>query len=389
MKVAYLDCQGGLAGDMLLGALLDAGTSEEAVRAALDGLSLSGWQLELSEVQRGGLRALRATVRLEAEQPARPYREVRAMLQSAALDEAVKARALSVFEELARAEARVHGRGDLDAVHLHEAGATDALIDVVGICAALADLEVQDLICSPLPLGRGTAQGAHGALPLPAPAVLELLAGAPVTGAGQGETVTPTGAAVVRALAASFGDLPDMTLLATGYGAGARDTPRPNVVRVLLGEALDGLPAARSVLIETNLDDMSPELFPEVIARLLAAGAQDAWVTPIVMKKGRPAFSLSALCAPADRARVLDVLYAETTTFGTRTSVVTKDELERSWAEVDVAGFRVRVKLARRGGTIVTAAPEHDDALAAARAAGLPLKEIYRLALQALQRTEL
>jgi uncharacterized protein (DUF111 family) len=174
-----------------------------------------------------------------------------------------------------------------------------------------------------------------------------------------------------------------MTLHATGYGAGERDGDRPNVVRVLLGET-ELRPSATALLVEANLDDMSPELVPEVIARLLAAGAQDAWVTPIVMKKGRPAFTLSALCRPDDHARVLDVIYAETTTFGTRTTTVAKDELERSWTEVSVAGQPVRVKLARRGGTLVTAAPEHDDALVAARATGLPLKEIYRRALQAV-----
>lgn len=385
MRVAYLDCHGGLAGDMLLAALLDAGASEDAVRAALAGLGLSGWRLELHQVQRAGLRALRAVVEIGDAQPVRPYGEVRASIERAALEDGVKRRALRVFEELARAEARVHGRADLEAVHLHEAGATDALIDVVGVCAALADLAVEELVCSPLPLGRGTVRGAHGELPLPAPAVLELLAGAPVTGAGEGETVTPTGAALARALADSFGDPPDMTLLATGYGAGARDTARPNVVRVLLGEAGAQRRAASALLVEANLDDMSPELLPEVIARLLAAGAQDAWVTPVVMKKGRPAFTLSALCTPAEHERVLDVIYAETTTFGTRTTAVAKDELERSWAEVGVAGCTVRVKLARRGGAVITAAPEHDDALAAARATGLPLKEVYRLALQALQ----
>ena len=382
MKALYFDCFSGAAGDMLLGALLDVGASENAVRSAIEGLHLQGLELEIAQVTKRSIRATRALVRTAPRAEGRTLAELTRVLERADLGSGVRERAVKTFGILAEAEARVHGTS-ISEMHLHEAGDDDALADVIGVCAALEDLDAEMLVCSPLPLGSGETQVNHGPLPVPAPAVLEILQGVPVLGKGDTELVTPTGAALLKANVDRFSLSPPMTLRATGYGAGERDLDSPNVLRVMLGDLLAGQSTVTSAwLVETNIDDMSPELFPYVIERLFEAGAQDAWVTPIVMKKGRPAFSLSVLCEGAERDRVLDVVYGETTTLGTRIAPVAKDELEREWSEVAVEGHPVRIKVARRGGQIVNAMPEHDDAAEVARSTGMPLKEVYRRAAE-------
>ena len=386
VRVLYFDCFSGASGDMLLGALIDAGASEEAIRRAVDGLGLEGHSLEITEVVKRSIRATRALVTTGEGVQRRTLAELMDILDRAALSAGVRERALKTFGVLAAAEARVHGAG-VSETHLHEAGDDDALIDVVGVCAALEDIGADMLVCSPLPLGSGEVTTAHGTIPVPAPAVTEILKEVPVLGKGGGELVTPTGAALLKANVDRFALSPPMTLRSTGYGAGARDLEGPNVLRVMHGDLLAGQSAITSGwMVETNIDDMNPELFPYVIERLLEAGAQDAWVTPITMKKGRPAFSLSVLCEGSERDRVLDVIYAETTTIGTRISPVAKDELARETTQVDVEGHPVRVKVARRGNQVVNAMPEHDDAVQAARLSGLPLKEVYRKVEQNLDR---
>lgn len=381
MKVAYLDCSAGVAGDMLLGALIDAGADRDAVAATLSSLGVDGWELSFDEVMRGPLRATRAVVKVEEQHHHRGLSDIRSIIDSADLDARITALAVEAFTVLARAEAAVHGTTEHE-VHFHEVGALDAIIDIVGAAAALVSLEVDVVICSPVALGSGRAETMHGKIPVPGPAVIEMMKGHPVAPGGEGERATPTGVALVVAMADRFGPLPAMTLDSVGHGAGARDTTdRPNVVRVLVGTADPSIADADHVLLETNIDDMNPELVPYVIERLLAAGAQDSWVTPILMKKGRPGFTLTVLTDRDLMQSVLDVLYAETTTLGVRVLPTAKDALERGWRTVDVDGYQVRLKIGTRGGRVVNVAPEYEDAAKVARITGRPLKDVYRMAL--------
>jgi uncharacterized protein (TIGR00299 family) protein len=378
MKALYFDCISGASGDMVLGALIDAGADVTRVREELSSLRISSWELEVHEVTRGSIRATRCEVIVADDGVERNYSDVIDLLAGGDLSAPVEERARRAFDALAHAEARVH-RVPLEQVHFHEVGALDTIVDIVGSAAAMESLAPDEVITSPIPTGRGFVDSAGGTLPLPAPAVTEILRGATLYERGDTELVTPTGAALLAAFTDRFDAMPPLELEATGYGAGRHDTGRePNVLRVLVGRVVElALAAPPAVLIETNLDDMSPELLPHVIDRLLAAGAQDAWLTSIVMKKGRPAFTLSVLAGKAEIDRVLDVVYRETTTLGVRVREVAKDELAREWIEVSVSGQPVRVKVGRRSGEIVTLAPEHDDAARAARATGFALKDVY------------
>ena len=387
MKTIYFDCFSGAAGDMILGALLDADADAAFVREQLEALKLEGWSLEVRSVTRAGLRATYAAVEVDEAQPTRDYETIRAILEAAQLHPQVHELAQAIFGRLAAAEALVHGV-ELEGVHLHEVAAVDAFIDIVGSAAALVSLAPERVVVSPLPVGGGTTHSDHGPLPVPPPAVIELVEDVPIRGGGERELLTPTGAAILTSIADEYGELPSMRLERTGYGAGTAERDIPNVVRVLIGEvaaaALSEVdPAETALLVEANLDDMAPELLPRAIEQLLAAGAYDAWVVPIIMKKGRPGFTLSALVPEYERDRALDVIYAETTTLGVRVSRVEKDELERSWIEVEVEGHPVRVKIGLRGGDVVTRSPEYEDALRVARASGLPLKDVYGIALTA------
>ena len=383
-RLLYIDAVGGLAGDMLLGALLDAGADEERVAVGLH--ALAGIALESERVMRGAIAARHVRVlSTEGPHPNRRWVDVRALINAAELPARAAARAHAVFAALALAEAAVHGIAP-DDVHFHEVGALDAIGDVCGIALALESLEIEELVCSPLPLARGMVGTAHGPLPLPAPATLELLRGAPVHGVdGEGELVTPTGAAVVAGLASAFGAIPALRLEAVGYGAGTREVAeRPNVVRVLVGvrETPSGADVA-AVMIETNLDDLSPELVPDAAERCFAAGALDVWVSAATMKKGRPGVVLAALARPADERAVAETMLRETTALGVRVSPVRRWELERRFVTVEVAGEAVRVKLGLLDGETVNAAPEHDDCRAVARRTGRPVKDIWAAALAA------
>jgi uncharacterized protein (TIGR00299 family) protein len=381
VKLLYFDCIQGAAGDMILGALLDAGASEAAVRDSLDALHLPGWQLEIETVQKNGLRAVKANVVSEGGGPERTYRAIRELIDAAALPPRVKERAQRIFEKLGKAEAKVHGSG-LDEVHFHEVGGIDAIIDIVGAAAALEALAPERIVTSAIPTGRGTTGSQHGPIPVPAPAVVEMLHGATLFERGTDELITPTGAAILAAMSDGYGALPAMKLTSSGYGAGTRDTVIPNVIRVLIGVSdetqRDG---GDHMMVETNLDDMSPELIPYAIERLISAGAEDAWTNPIVMKKGRPAVTLAVLTTLTHLEDILSVIYAETTTLGVRLRSVDKRELQREWVDAKVHGYAVRVKLGRSDAGITNAAPEYEDAVKVARITGLPLKEVYRLAL--------
>ncbi|MBZ4018056.1 nickel pincer cofactor biosynthesis protein LarC [Streptomyces purpurogeneiscleroticus] len=378
-RLAWLDVTSGVAGDMLLGALIDAGAAPEAVQQAIDEVVPGAVRLTQAAVTRAGLRATKVGVEpLAEDHPHRTWRSIRERIEEAGLAAPVAGRALAAFGRLAAAEARVHGV-PVEDVHFHEVGAWDSIADVVGVCAALHDLGIARVTASAVALGSGRVRTAHGDLPVPVPAVLELAAGWDVAGGGTGELATPTGMALVTALAAECGDLPRLRAEATGVGAGTRDTPgRPNVVRVVIGTPADAASGTdretSAVVLEANVDDLDPRLWPGVLASLLAAGAADAWLVPILMKKGRPAHTLRVL-APRQRADALrDLVFRETSTIGVRESAVRKTALERTWVRVPMADDgEVPVKVAHRDGVIVRATPEFEDVAALAAARGQPV----------------
>jgi uncharacterized protein (TIGR00299 family) protein len=390
-RLLYVDAIGGVAGDMLLGALLDAGAPLDEVRAGLAGLGVDGLDLAVDATERHGLAAVRVRVLAPPEHVHRDWAAVRALVDRAGLPPRACARATDTFRRLAHAEGRVH-RVAPDEVEFHEVGAVDAIADVCGVALALEALDVDRVACSPLPTGRGLVSAAHGILPLPAPATLELLRGAPLHGVDADvELVTPTGAALVAALSEGrFGPVPPMVLETVGYGAGARDlADRPNVVRVLLGTAVaDGVQGGRrpAVLVECSLDDLSGELVADAVAACVAAGALDAWVAPVQMKKGRPGVILTAVARPEREPAVAEAMLRHTTTLGVRIVPVLRWELDREHRTVSVDGQPVTVKIGRLAGEVVNVAPEHDDVARAAAALGRPAKAIWAQAWGAAER---
>jgi uncharacterized protein (TIGR00299 family) protein len=391
--ILYIDCVGGVAGDMLLGALLDAGADGEEVRRALSATGIDGLELRLERVERHGIAATQVDVVAPSEHVHRTWREVRAIVESASLPAWAEARALDAFRRLATAEGLIHHMPPED-VQFHEVGSLDAIGDVIGACVAAASLGADEITCSPLPTSRGFVRAAHGHLPLPAPATLEILreAGAPLVPLEVGaELVTPTGAALVAALATTFGPYPAMVPRQIGYGAGTRDpVDVPNLVRVVLGDApVPSLERTSPVyLIEANLDDLLPELVPDAAAAATAAGALDVWTVPAQMKKGRPGFVLCALARPNDREAVAGSLLRHTSTLGVRIARYDRYELERDWVTVEVAGGAVRVKRGWLGGEVVNLAPEHDDCAALAARIGRPVQTVWASALAAADRGE-
>jgi len=382
--IGWLDLSAGASGDMLLGALVDAGVALEVLSGAIDALPVEAIRLEAEATTRHGLGATRVHVHAPPSSEHRTWRSVRALLTGADLDPVVRDGALAVFERLAVAEGRVH-RVDPDEVHFHEVGALDALADVVGVVAGFAELGLDRLTASPVALGSGSARGAHGVVPIPGPAVLELLAGIPVVaGAVPAEMCTPTGAALVASLVGEWTTLPPMRVERVGTGAGGRDPAElPNVVRLVLG--LPDAAPGTGVVLEANVDDLDPRLWPGVLDTLFAAGASDAWLTPILMKKGRPAHTLSVLCGPARVAAVQAAVFASTSTIGLRIVPVGKVALERTTGWVTVLGGRVGVKLAVDGGRVVNVSVEYEDVAALAREHGLPVKEVLRAATAAAE----
>jgi hypothetical protein len=379
--VAYLDCFSGISGDMLLGALVDAGLSPQDLRAELAKVSLAGYRVEAQQTQRAGLAATKVDVLLEeAKQPHRRLPDILRLIDSSALPPEDKGRGSAVFQRLAEAEARVHGV-EADAVDFHEVGAVDAIVDVLGAVAGLRLLGVERLYCSPLPAGGGSVAGAHGELPVPAPATLELLAraGAPIAAGPDPdvELVTPTGAAIVTALA-TF-ERPAMAVRAVGCGAGGRNPEgRPNVLRVWLGEGLASRPATM-LLIETNIDDMSPEVYGYAQERLFEAGAADVWLTPVQMKKNRPGVLLSVLCPRDKEDAIAGVLLRETSTLGVRVREVSRHEAEREVVEFESSLGPAAVKVKRLPGLPPALAPEYEICARIARERNLPLLEVYRI----------
>lgn len=379
-KIAYLDCFSGISGDMFLGALVDAGLPGDALAAEVGKLDLRGYRLETENTHRGSIAATKLTVVLEETvHPHRGLADIAALINRSDLDPTDKERSIAIFERLAKAEANIHGVA-ADAVTFHEVGAVDAIVDIVGAVAGLRLLGVEELYCSPLPAGSGWAQGSHGPLPVPAPATLQLLAdaGAPIT-AGPDveiELVTPTGAAIVATLARF--ERPAIVPSAIGYGAGSRQLDdRPNVLRIWLGETPPDHTGAM-VLIETNIDDMSPELLGYAQERLFAAGAVDVWFTSVQMKKNRPGVMLSAICAIELEAEVSATVLRETTTLGVRVRPIARHEAQREQFDFESSLGRASVKVKRLLGHAPIASPEYDVCAEIARTRGMPLMDVYR-----------
>jgi uncharacterized protein (TIGR00299 family) protein len=382
---AWIDASAGVAGDMLLGALLDAGAALGVVRTAIEAVQPGAVRVDVAPVRRAGLHALRVTVATLIENPPRrDWAGIRALLGGATLADRVRERALAVFARLAEAEAEVHGIA-ADDVHFHEVGAWDSIADVVGVCAALEDLRIGTLSASPVAVGSGRVRTAHGDLPVPVPAVTRLARGWRIDAGGSGELATPTGMAIIRALATRCEALPPMRLDAAGTGAGGRDVPgRANVVRVLIGIAPTTQPDAEPVtVLAANVDDLDPRLWPGVLAGLLDAGALDAWLVPILMKKGRPAHTLTALCRPGRADELRDVILRGTSTLGVRSTAGDRVALRRGFVDVAVAGATVAVKIGHRDGLIVQATPEFADVTALAARLGRPERSVLQAAASA------
>jgi pyridinium-3,5-bisthiocarboxylic acid mononucleotide nickel chelatase len=379
--VAFFDCFSGIAGDMVLGAMVDAGVPLEVIAAPLEKLPIDPFELEPVRVERLGIMATAIRVRAEDSSIARTYASIRAILEEAPLPSRAKQLALKIFQRLAEAEATVHGK-DVAHVRFHELGAVDTIIDIVGAALGLEYLGVERVHASAVATGMGMMRTEHGVYPIPGPAVVELLKDVPIYSRGiPNELVTPTGAAILTATARSFGDIPPMRISRVGYGAGTRELDIPNVLRLLIGEAVvdeSVFGPVPAVVLEANIDDMNPELYEYVLERLFAAGAQDAWVTPITMKRGRPAATLHVLCGPGDEIACRDIIFSETTTLGMRRNPVEKWTLPREVITVEIDGGSVRVKIARSaGGSVTGIAPEYADCASLARETGRPLKQIF------------
>ncbi|HKA87246.1 MAG TPA: nickel pincer cofactor biosynthesis protein LarC [Haliangiales bacterium] len=393
----HFDCPAGVAGDMMLGALLDMGVPETVVREALGRLPIGGFEVKVEKTTRGALVGTDVRVEVQAEQSAdghghghghgheegahRHYGQIRTIVHGAT-DGRTRELALAIFDLIAVAEAKLHGVA-VDDVAFHEVGAVDSIVDIVGTAAALAWLAPASVSSTPLPLGHGTVATAHGLLPVPAPATLEICraAGVPTSDGGAAfELTTPTGAAVMAAIVQSWGPMPALRVRAIGWGAGDRQmADRPNMLRAVVGEAVSGGDSV--VEVEANLDDMSPELCEHVAERLFAAGAVDVWWTPVVMKKSRPALILGALAPIGRREDVIATILRETTTLGVRFADVARRTLERRVEEVDTPWGRVSVKVGLLGGVVVNVAPEYESCRALARHHGVPLKDVFAAAI--------
>lgn len=381
MKTAYFDCIAGASGDMLLGALIDAGLPADHLRELLAGLHLEEFTLEARPVLKNGFAATKVDVHVHDHAHARHLSDLCALVEASTLSPSVKAGAVRVFTRICEAEAGIH-RASLESVHLHEVGGVDALVDVCGTLAGIEALGIHRVVVSPVPLGRGFIDAAHGRIPLPAPATLALLRGCPVTSFPlDTESVTPTGAALLVELADAFGPIPSMTVENIGYGAGSRDLAIPNVLRILVGTANGPLPGTITeslVQLETNLDSDTPEALGHLSRQLLAAGALDVTMLPAQMKKDRPGVLLQVLCPPDQSANLESLVFRESRTLGIRRHQVQRDALPRHIEEIATPHGPIRFKVARLPDGTAKIAPEFEDCRAAAERAGLPLRRIMQ-----------
>jgi len=432
MRIAYLECFSGISGDMFMAALVDAGVPPKVLLDAVAALNI-GARLEISRVARCGISATKVDVWVDGEKdlPRQEYwakqdaiarsgsgpghehseghlgshshshqhshsrdhgrgiAEISKVICGAAISESAKKTAIAIFEALGNAEAKIHGTS-IEEVHFHEVGAVDAMVDIVCAAVGVEALGVDEIACSPLNVGGGSVKCAHGSLPVPAPATLELLAGAPVYSSGvQAELVTPTGAAIVRTLSSRFGEFPAMTACKSGYGAGSRDfAAHPNVVRLTLGEtpslSFAGKIASETIsVLEANLDDLNPQVFGYVMDKLLEEGALDAFGIPVQMKKNRPGMLLTVLCKPEEADRLAQIIFAESTTLGVRRREERRQALARRWENVSTPWGEIRIKIASMNGTVTNYAPEYEDCRRVAAEHHVPLKRVMQEANRA------
>ena len=380
MKALYFDLIGGASGDMILGALIDAGMPIDKLIDLLGGLNLSEFDLIASTVNKNGFRATKVDVIVGKQPTERHLKDIQTIIQESSLSPAIQEQSLEIFQKLARVEAGIHNI-PVDEVHLHELGGTDTIVDVTGTLLALDFLGIEKIYCSPIPLGKGSIQGAHGEIPLPAPATLGLLAGVPVYGKDiEAELVTPTGAALITHLTDAFGPAPALTLQAVGYGAGGRDLPIPNLLRVIIGDIslLEHVTIQQLAVLETNLDDLNPEVYPYLIDRLFEAGALDVVLIPIQMKKNRPGTQIQVLSEIHNVDLHKSILFQETTTLGIKQILVNRSSLPRRIEEVKTPYGIVRVKIATTPDNQQKLSPEYEDCANLAKKNKIPLQQIYQ-----------
>ena len=389
---------------MTLGALVDAGFAVEHLRAELRGLQVPGWELTAEKVWKNGMAATSVRVVTEDQSKHRSLSTILEILEKSQLASVVRERAAAIFQKLGEAEARVHDV-PLEKIHFHEVGAVDAIVDIVGACIGFQALGIEKFACSPLNVGGGTAKMAHGVLPVPAPATANLLHGRPTYSNGvQRELVTPTGAAIVATLCDAFGPQPGMIVSAIGYGAGMADLEgQPNVLRIMVGEEVgdrrgkeEGAQAGVPVLpgfdeeiavIEANLDDMNPQIYGYFLEKALGAGALDVYTTPVQMKKNRPGTLLTVLCKPGDTNALMELIFAETTTFGVRTYRAQRRVLPREWVNVQTEFGEVRVKVSRVNGRVLHVAPEFEDCRKLAAEKDVPLQSVIASAMRSYEKS--
>ncbi|MFQ5646520.1 MAG: nickel pincer cofactor biosynthesis protein LarC [bacterium] len=363
MRIAYLDAFSGISGDMTLGALIDLGANIKSIERELGKLKLKGYALSAQRCRRNGLAGIRFKVTLEGDPPTRHLKDILPLIDNSDLKPSVKKSAARIFTHLAEAEAKVHGT-DIENIHFHEVGAVDAIVDIVGSCVAFDLLGVERVYCSNLRVGRGTAKTGHGLIPTPGPATLELLQGMTTYSDGtDGELVTPTGAALASTLAGQSSPQPGMTVTGVGYGFGSREYPGlPNALRILLGEMAGACEYEHGVWqLETNLDDMSAEIYGYLMERLFEQGAQDVFFTPIQMKKNRPAVKVTVLCNDLYKDKIIEILFKETSTFGIRISRLERQVLERRMETRETSHGPVRFKIGSWQGQEIKRAPEYED----------------------------
>jgi uncharacterized protein (TIGR00299 family) protein len=382
MRTLYFDCFAGASGDMILGAMVGAGVNPQQLKQEIALLGVHGYAIDFQTVDRSGISGIYANVQTHREHTHRHLADILKIIYESGLSATVKDSAARIFSRLGEAEARVHNQ-PIEKVHFHEVGALDAIIDVVGAAICFELLEVERFVCSPLHVGSGTVEMDHGRFPVPPPAVAELLKGIPIYSTDiEGELVTPTGAAIIATVCTEFGAIPEMKLAGTGYGAGTRDYKKfPNLLRVLVGESqLQRASDEHLWMIETNMDDISPQILGHVMDLAFELGALDCYFTPVHMKKNRPGVLLSLLCRSQDRPRLNEMLFAETTTLGLRSYEVERRALERAIVRVETQYGPIDVKVAQLNGHIIKEMPEYEQCRQAARNAGVPLREVEEAA---------
>ena len=384
MKIAYFDCFSGISGDMTVGALLDAGLKVETLEKELKKLGLSGYQLEVNKVVKKGISATQFKVKIKEEGVERRFKDILTILEKSKLDEEIKKETKKIFFNIAQAESKIH-RKDIDKIHFHEIGGLDSIIDITSAVIGIKTLGIEEIHSSALPMGKGFVKCAHGVIPVPAPATLELLKNIPTYSGGiESEMITPTGAAIIGTLAKSFRERPLMKVERIGYGAGEKEFTIPNLLRVSIGEKIlkdenlkDGYVSDKAVLIETNIDDMNPEFYDYIMDQLFSQGALDVFLTPIQMKKNRPAHMISIIVYEQNLKEILEVLFSESTTLGVRIREIKRLRLTQQNFIAETKYGKIKVKVGIFKGEIKNIAPEYKDCKKMAKQHQVPLKEVY------------